>query len=437
VTKREPSKIGVDRERVEDWRQLEHMVPLFVAFLLPYINRPILLGIGAVGIAYACWLSRLLAPTTIRPEEQDRIPRAKLYYALSALCLLLIFMDRPYIGAAGFAVLAVGDAMSNLVGRKMGGRRMPYNSGKTVFGSLSFWMGGSLAAWALMIWNEAPNPPHSTTVLLLFAVIGSLVCALVESLPPIVDDNLLITWVAGVIFFLLFRLDTFAPRPASNWVWAIALTAGGVLIVWVLGWLKPGAALLAAALGVAFSLGTGVAGIMCMGAFVALASLVSRKGCGTPRDSLSVISKGVVAALIAVYCVFGSSQFMLVAFAAAAAAATCDTAGTELGMRYGRRTLALRTLARVTPGTPGGISLVGTLGGWAFATLIAAIPLAVGWYPLRGVLVVSLAALAASCFESLLKSDKGEDSYLEASFNIWNTFFAAFMAGWIWYFYTG
>jgi hypothetical protein len=74
------------------------MVPLFVAFLLPYINRPILLGIGAVGIAYACWLSRLLAPTTIRPEEQDRIPRAKLHYALSALCLLLIFMGYDILG---------------------------------------------------------------------------------------------------------------------------------------------------------------------------------------------------------------------------------------------------------------------------------------------------------------------------------------------------
>ncbi len=436
MTKREPSNIGADRERVEDRRQVEHMVPLFVAFLLPYINRPILLGIGVVGIAYACWLSRRLVPTTIRPEEQDRIPRAKLYYAVSALCLLLVFMDRPYIGAAGFAVLAVGDAMSNLVGRKLRGRRMPYNPSKTVLGSLSFWVGGALAAWVLMLWNGAPDPPHSTTVLLLFAIAGALICALVESLPPIVDDNLLITWVAGVSFFLLFRLETFEPRPALDWKWATALTAGGVVIVWALGWLKQGAALLAAAFGVAISLGAGVTGILCMGAFVALASLVSRKGSGTPRDLLSVFSNGIVAVLIALYCVLRPDPFLLVGFAAAAAAATCDTVGTELGTRFGGRTMTLRSLSMVTPGTPGGMSLIGTLGGWAFATLVAAIPVATGWYPFRGVLVVSLAALAGSCFESLMKAGTGDNPFLEASFNIWNTFFAAFVAGGAWYFLT-
>jgi uncharacterized protein (TIGR00297 family) len=287
-----------------------------------------------------------------------------------------------------------------------------------------------------MVWNGAPDPPHSTVVLLVFALVGALICALVESLPPVVDDNLLITWVAGVVFFLLFRLEASIPQAAVDWKWAMALTAGGIAVVWALGWLKAAATLLAAAFGAAIALGAGVTGILCMGAFVTLASLVSRKGSGTPRGLLSVVSNGIVAVLIAFYCVLASSQFLLVALAAAVAAATCDTVGTEVGTRHGGKTVALRSLARVVPGTSGGISLVGTLGGWTFATLVATIPLATGWYPWSGALVVSLAALAGSCFESLLKSDEGRDPYLEASFNIWNTFFAAFVAGGIWYVYT-
>lgn len=437
MTKREPSDIGVDRERIEDRRQVEHIVPLFVAFLLPYINRPILLGIGAIGIAYACWLSRRLAPTTIRPEERDRIPRAKLYYAVSALCLLLVFMERPYIGAAGFAVLAVGDALSNLVGRKLGGTRMPYNPGKTLLGSLSFWIGGALAAWILMLWNGAPDPPYSAPVLLLVALAGTLLCALVESLPPIIDDNLLITWVAGVTFFLLFRLESLTPRPADDWEWALVLTGVGVTIAGALGWLKPGASVLAAAFGVPVALGTGVMGLLCMGAFVTLASLVSRRGTSTPRNLVSVVSNGIVAVVIALFYLFSPSQFLLVAFAAAAAAATCDTVGTEVGIRHGGTTISLREFARVAPGAPGGVSLAGTVSGWGFATLVAAIPAATGKYPVAAMALVSLAALAGSGFESIMKRDTGENPFLEASYNIWNTFFAAFLAGGIWYFCCG
>ncbi len=164
--------------------------------------------------------------------------------------------------------------------------------------------------------------------------------------------------------------------------------------------------------------------------------MVSRRGTGTPRDWLSVLSNGIVPVLIAVFYAFGPGTFLLAGFTAAVAAATCDTVGTELGTRFGGRTVNPISLVRVPPGTPGGISLGGTLGGWAAATIVAAIPVATGSYPITGAVVVSLSALAASFFESAVKTGAVENPFREASFNIWNTFFGAFLAGSAWYWYS-
>jgi len=345
-------------------------------------------------------------------------------------------MDRPYIGAAGFAVLAVGDALSNLVGRKIGGLPMPHNPGKTFFGSLSFWLGGGLAAWLLMLWNGAPDPPYSAIVLLAFALVGALLCAFIESLPPIVDDNLLITWVAGVVFFLLFRLENFVPRLAFDWKLSILVGILGFAVAWSLGWLSAGAALLAAGFAVLVPLGVGFTGITCLAVFLTLASIVSRNGTGTPRNWLSVLSNGIVPVLIALFCAFGPGTFLLVGFGAAVAAAACDTVGTEVGIRRAGRTINPTSREQVPPGTPGGISIAGTLGGWGAATVLSAIPVITGWYPIGGAVIVSLSALAASFFESVLKTGTGANPFREASFNIWNTFFGAFLAGGTWYFLT-
>lgn len=205
--------VGVEKpreltlEEIEDRRQLEHVVPLFIAFLLPYVTYRGILVLGGLGLVYSLYVSPRWIRVTTRPEERNRISIAKLSYALASLSVLLCFHDRIYIGAGAFAVLAVGDALSNLVGRKIGGLRFPYNRRKTVAGFVAFIFGGTLASWVVILWNSAAQTGYGPSTLLLFSALVASACALVETVPTPVDDNITIVWVAALLFWLLFSIE--------------------------------------------------------------------------------------------------------------------------------------------------------------------------------------------------------------------------------------
>jgi uncharacterized protein (TIGR00297 family) len=63
--------------------------------------------------------------------------------------------------------------------------------------------------------------------------------------------------------------------------------------------------------------------------------------------------------------------FPPIAFPAALAAALSDTLGTEVGTLYGRRAFSPLTCRRLEVGTPGAVSVAGTLASLAGAALMA------------------------------------------------------------------
>ena len=89
------------------------------------------------------------------------------------------------------------------------------------------------------------------------------------------------------------------------------------------------------------------------------------------------------------------------AFAAALATAAADTAGTEIGQLLGRRAILLTTLRQAPPGTPGAVSVEGTLAGVLAAAIVAFLGVATGLFGLKGGLVVVTAAVAGATVESL------------------------------------
>jgi dolichol kinase len=98
----------------------------------------------------------------------------------------LTFLFFPFnIASAACAMLAVGDALSTLVGKKIGKRKI---GGKTFEGSVAcFW--GAAAGGIFFV-----NP--------FLAAIGAAAAALAE-LIPWVDDNLTIPILAGLAMFLV------------------------------------------------------------------------------------------------------------------------------------------------------------------------------------------------------------------------------------------
>lgn len=171
------------------------------------------------------------------------------------------------------------------------------------------------------------------------------------------------------------------------------------------------------AVGVACSLGHGLGGLGVLGAFFVLGSAATKVGwarksregtaerAGGARGARRVLGKGGVAAALALGAVLGWS--VEVAFVAAFAAALADTLATEVGTLSSGRPRMLPSLRAVDRGTPGAVSLLGTVGSIAGGALVAAAGWGVGLIdPVEAAWVV-VAAAVATLAESLLTAHLG------------------------------
>ena len=116
-------------------------------------------------------------------------------------------------------------------------------------------------------------------------------------------------------------------------------------------------------------------------------------------------------------------------FVAALTAGGSDTVASEIGKAWGRRTVLVTNFGTVKPGTPGAISLEGTMAGLLAALALAALGVALGRLAWSAILAVVVGATAGAFVESVLGAT------LEASgrmnndtFNFVNTAIAAAVA---------
>ena len=131
-------------------------------------------------------------------------------------------------------------------------------------------------------------------------------------------------------------------------------------------WLTRRGAAAALAIGLATVWGFGWRGVFLLLAFFVSSSLLTTAARGGEgrRNERQVLANGGVAALAALA---GSWA----AFAGSIAAATADTWATEIGRRSRTGPRLITNGRPVPPGTDGGITLLGTVGGFAGAGFIA------------------------------------------------------------------
>ena len=358
------------------------------------------------------------------PEHARGYPRGILLYPLSVLALILYFWSSLWMAAALWGVLAFGDGMASCVGQTVGGPRLPWNRDKGWAGLAAFVVFGTLGAAVLIAWTtRLPLDPfawHAPRTLGV-ALVTTLACALVESLPTTLDDNFTVPLAGALVLPLVAQADPalLASDPALagrvvlglglNLLVAFAAMAAGSIDRW--------GALSAVVIGTVITASLGVGGFAVMAAFFVIGSLATRLGYrvkasrgiaqekGGARGWRNAWANGGVPAFLAALGGLTAAplhDLLVLAYAAAVATAGADTCSSEVGKAYGRRTFLITSLRPVPPGTEGAVSLEGTLGGFLGGLVVAFTGMAFGLYGAREAMLVAFAGLLGSLAESVL-----------------------------------
>jgi dolichol kinase len=192
--------------RGELGRKLYHLSAGLMAFGTPFISWQVMAGLmfGAFMINWRV-LPRLGGRAMWRGDERTRGYSLGLpLYPLAIAGLCLIFQADQWRTVAVWAVLAFGDGMSSLVGMRFGGPRLPWNLRKSWSGLVAFVVFGTLGAAVLVSWTQLLTLREwSSLPVLMTGLLLAAVCAVVESLPLKLDDNLSIPAVGALIVAFL------------------------------------------------------------------------------------------------------------------------------------------------------------------------------------------------------------------------------------------
>jgi len=378
-------------------------------------------------------------------------PLGILAYPLAVLAMILVFHDRLCLAAAGWGILAVGDGMASLVGQAFAGPRLAWNPRKGWLGFTSFVACGALAAAFLLAWTArlpfqpaAEHWPRTLGVALTLA----LVCALVESLPTTIDDNLTVPLAVVLVLPLLAQaqpgLLLHDPLFARRMAVGLGLNAAIAVVALLARSIDVPGALAAVGIGTAITAGLGLPGLALMVAFFVLGTAATKLGYrrkagrgiaqerGGARGWAHACANGSVPALLALLAGMSPAalrDLLALAYAAAVATAAADTCSSEVGKAYGRRTFMLLTLRPADPGTEGAVSLEGTLGGFLGALAVGSTGVLTGLFGWDAALVAAVAGLAGSLAESALGTFAGRRGWLSDNLlNATNTVIGALLA---------
>ena len=203
-------------------------------------------------------------------------------------------------------------------------------------------------------------------------------------------------WVAllvnGGLILLLHRLPVLTAR---GWVHGGAL---GTMLWGTMGW--PGWLMVVLYL----ALGSAVTRLG-LRRKQALQLAEARGGRRGPGNLWGSAATGLSLAVLMAMAPAGARSLLTLGFVASFAAKLGDTCGSEIGKRWGGRTLLITTLQPVPAGTEGAVTITGTVAGVVAVVLYAALALAllrpsIGPGPLAQLVLLTVAATVATTVES-------------------------------------
>jgi uncharacterized protein (TIGR00297 family) len=410
-------------------RKLVHVAVGGFAFLLRFLTWRQAAVMAASAFAFNLYLlPRIGGRGLWRATERQRgFPIGILLYPVAVLALVLVFRHELWIAAAVWGILAFGDGMATVVGMAVGGPRLPWNPAKGWAGSLAFVLCGTLGASVLLAWTlRLPIASAVSPRILVLTLPLAVLCALVESAPTTLDDNLTVPLAGAIALPLLVQADlrglAAIPELHSRALSGVAINTAIAGIASLAGWMDRSGAVSAVVIGVAITVGLGLPGLAVMVAFFVIGTAATKVGYrvkaargiaqekGGARGWRNAWANGGVPASLALLAGAAAVRpgpetpalLLAVAYAAAVATAAADTCSSEVGKAYGRRTFLITTFRPVPPGTEGAVSLEGTTAGLAGGAVVGAVGAAVGLYSWPLAAVVAVAGLLGSLAESVV-----------------------------------
>lgn len=172
-------------------RYLAALIPLAITFQFVLVGTGIIKDPSAV---------RAMS----RSGDRREILRGPLYYGLIFILLTIIYWYDTPIGIIALMLMCGGDGLADILGRRYGKVKLPWNRSKSWVGSTGMFLGGWITSFAILgIFIGVgifPNPLSNYLFpLTLIAIAGTIV----ESLPIHDIDNITITLTSLVTGHLL------------------------------------------------------------------------------------------------------------------------------------------------------------------------------------------------------------------------------------------
>lgn len=149
-----------------------------------------------------------LIKSVTREGDPLELLRGPLYYVLILILSALVFWRESPIGVISLAMMCAGDGIADIIGRRYGSMKIPYNEHKSLAGSMSMLVFGFLVSIGMLYYYSVLGHVQldwaSTLPRVAFI---SFVATLVESLPitKVVDDNISVPLATMAVAFFTFH----------------------------------------------------------------------------------------------------------------------------------------------------------------------------------------------------------------------------------------
>ncbi len=366
-------------------RKLLHITSGFIVVLTPILIDTFYLVL-MIGIIFSIVNYYLIQKKVLKQINDEHTENLGIfYYPFSYVITVILFWDvNKFIISLSYLIFSIGDALAALSGTMSKTKHFTKitSEPKTFNGSIVFILVSFLLVIIvkLTIWHKFGFIEYEIMPFIFIALIYSILGGITEALSTKGTDNLslpIVLSTASMIFFVK-GVDLNQFLIAS--ILAVSISS----ISYQLKYLDLGGSLLTFLLALfIFGLGEWKWTIPILTFFI-LSSFLSKINDkvtnrklneiiekGSKRDYKQVLANGGVPLLI---CIFNAlipfeNDWYLI-YILAVSISTADTWSTEIGTLFAKNVYMIATFKKVEAGISGGISLIGTLGGFAGSLII-------------------------------------------------------------------